>query len=268
MDLTYFDIKKTSHLIQEFYHISYSDTLIPFKTLMIPYGVSGCTFIYSNGQKTSIDHKETVLKNLVLNGQFYKSYQFIANEAGFSCGINFKPTTLYKLTKVDISRFTNKNVYFSQIDKILSKKIEFIFLNHRNNFKNMFLEIENLLLQLPLLENKNTIAIDKVVNYIHLKEGMVSVTELLEIIPFSQKTLETQFKQMVGLTPAKYIRVHRFLNLMKQYENNKIDLKDLIYMYDYYDESHFIKDFKSFTSKTPKDFFKEDFSIIQAALKH
>lgn len=268
MKLTYFDIHNTSHLVKEFYHISYSQKIIPLNTMMIPYGVNGITFIYSNGQQSTLNKNITVLKNLVLNGQFYKSYQFTVNEVGFSCGINFKPTTLFKLTNIDVSQFTNKNVCLNSIAKILSEKFEFIFKNHQNDFKNMFEKIEDLILELPLTENKNTIAIDEVVNYIHLKEGMLAVSELIKMIPFGQKTLETQFKKMVGLTPAKYIRVHRFINLIKQYEKNKIDLKDLIYMYNYYDESHFLKDFKSFTSKSPKEFFKEDFSIIQKALRN
>ena len=123
------------------------------------------------------------------------------------------------------------------------------------------------MLELPLIENRNTTAIDKVIDIIHEKEGMLSVNELLGNIPFGQKTLETQFKKIVGLTPSKYIRLHRFLNLMRQFEKNTLSLKDLIYMYDYYDESHFNRDFKSFTSKTPKQFFKNEYVIVKEALK-
>ena len=99
------------------------------------------------------------------------------------------------------------------------------------------------------------------------EQGLLSVNDLLKKVPFSQKTLENNFKKMVGLTPSKYIRIQRFLNLMKKYENNTIDFKDLIYMYNFYDESHFAKDFKSFTSKLPKDYFTEDFFIMKEAFK-
>ncbi|EAR12825.1 transcriptional regulator [Polaribacter irgensii 23-P] len=267
MKLTYFEIQKTAHLIEEFYHISYSNKTIPYNTTIIPYGVSSLTFVYCDGQRVSTENNETELKNLVLAGQFFKSYQFSANEVGFSCGISFKPTTLHKLTNLNISKFTNKHVLFEQVHKNISAKLEFIFKNNSNNLIQLFQNLENLLFELPLIENKNTIAVDTAIDFIHQKQGLLSVQELLQIMPFGQKTLETQFKKIVGLTPAKYIRIHRFINLMKQYENKKVNLKDLIYMYDYYDESHFTKDFKSFTSKAPKDFFEEDFSIIVAALK-
>ncbi len=267
MKLTYFDINKTSHLVEEFYHIRYPKEIIPFNTLMIPYGVTGLTYVYTKGQKTSLNTDEIELKNLILNGQFSKPYNFKVNLPGFSCGINFKPTALHKLTGLDISQFTNKHLNFELMKGDFSKKIKNLFEKHNNDFKTLFINIENLLLEQPLLHNKNTIAIDNTINYIKKKEGLLSVTDILEIVPFSQKTLESQFKKMVGLTPSKYIRILRFLNLMKQYENSTIDLKDLIYMYNYYDESHFIKDFKLFTSKSPSVFFKEDFSIIKEALK-
>jgi hypothetical protein len=49
MNLTYFDVKETSHLVEEFYHISYTKEETPLKTTMIPYGVSGLTYIFGKG---------------------------------------------------------------------------------------------------------------------------------------------------------------------------------------------------------------------------
>ena len=46
---------------------------------------------------------------------------------------------------------------------------------------------------------------------------------------------------------------------MSKYEKDQIALKDLFYMYDYYDESHFSKGFKLFTSNYFKNYIKEDY---------
>jgi hypothetical protein len=43
---------------------------------------------------------------------------------------------------------------------------------------------------------------------------------------------------------------------MIKYEKDQIDLKDLFYMYNYYNESQFDKDFKLFTSSSFKNYFK------------
>ncbi|APG64371.1 transcriptional regulator [Tenacibaculum todarodis] len=268
MNLTYYDIEKTGHLVDEFYHISYSENALPFNIVMMPFGFSGFTFIYNNGQKAKIGKKENELKKLVINGQFYKSYNFLVEEVGYSCGINFKPTALHKLTNLDISKFTNKHSTPELMNNDFSTKFQVIFNSHNNDFDSLFNNLESLLLSFPLIENKNTKAIDNVIELIHKEQGMLSVKDLLAVIPFGQKTLETQFKKIVGLTPSKYMRIYRFKKLMEKYEKNKIELKDLVYMYDYYDESHFAKDFKSFTSKSPKEYFKKDFTLIKEALKN
>ncbi|MCH3882339.1 helix-turn-helix domain-containing protein [Tenacibaculum aquimarinum] len=267
MNLTYYKILKTNHLVEEFFHISYSNKIIPFNTILIPFGFSGLSYIYNSGQNIFLDNNETKIKGLILSGQFNKSSKLNVEEAGFSCGISFKPTALHKLTNLNISKFTNKHSLTELLNKDLTRKFEVIFNSHNNDFENLFNDLENLLLSFTLIENKNTIAIDKAIDFIHKKQGMVSVKNLLEIVPFGQKTLETQFKKMIGLTPSKYMRIYRFKKLMEKYENNKIELKDLVYMYNYYDESHFSKDFKAFTSKLPNEYFKEDFSLIKEALK-
>lgn len=46
---------------------------------------------------------------------------------------------------------------------------------------------------------------------------------------------------------------------MSKYEKDQIALKDLFYMYDYYDESQFSKGFKLFTSNYFKNYIKEDY---------
>ena len=59
----------------------------------------------------------------------------------------------------------------------------------------------------------------------------------------------------------------RFNKLMIKYQSNEIELKDLIYKYNYYDQSHFSKDFKLFMNQSPKFFFKQDFPLLKEYLK-
>ena len=267
MIITYFDIKKTKHLVEEFYHVCYLKEIVPFSMFIIPLGFTGITSIFGKGQTITYNKKATNLKGLILSGLFFKPYKLSVEHAGFASGINFKPTALHKLTKLNIAKITNSNISLREMDEALSLKFEEVFLNHNQDFKNMFLRVEELLLRLPLAVSKKITAIDNVIDVIHEKEGMLNVNDLLKTIPFSHKTLQTQFKKMVGITPSKYIRLHRFIRLMKKYQNKKIALKDLIFMYDYYDESHFYKDFKSFTAQSPKQYFKKEFIEPKQDLK-
>jgi len=154
MNLTYFDVKETSHLVEEFYHISYTKEETPLKTTIIPYRVSGLTYIFGKGQKTLNNNVETKLENLVINGQFTNSYDFIVDEPGYSFGINFKPTTLHKITNADLSMFTNKNSSFKILNEQLSTNLEKIFLTYKENKNLLFSKLEELLLTLKLAKIK------------------------------------------------------------------------------------------------------------------
>ena len=41
-------------------------------------------------------------------------------------------------------------------------------------------------------------------------------------------------------------------------------LTEIAYKSDYYDQAHFIKDFKEFTGTTPKDFLKDDNMVLSS----
>ena len=140
-------------------------------------------------------------------------------------------------------------------------------LNKNKKPKEIVDELNNLFLNMNLTIDNHTLKIDKVINIIKEKEGLLTVQEVLDDICISQKTLETQFKKIVGLTPGKYIRLYRFLKLMRKYESQQIDIKDLIYMYNYYDRSHFTKDFKLFMKKSPKNYFNVDNPFLNEYLK-
>jgi AraC-like DNA-binding protein len=129
--------------------------------------------------------------------------------------------------------FTNKNSSFKILNEQLSTNLEKIFLTYIEDKNLLFSKLEELLLTLKLVKNKKIEIVDGTLEMIKEEQGLLSVNDLLKKVSFSQKTLENNFKKMVGLTPSKYILIQRFLNLMKKYENNTIDFKDLIYMYNF-----------------------------------
>ncbi|MDD7915952.1 helix-turn-helix domain-containing protein [Polaribacter sp. MSW5] len=174
---------------------------------------------------------------------------------------------MYKLLKTDISLLTNKHICIEELNKSLNYNASKIFIKHKNNVDGFIKEFIEHIENLDLLIDNDVKNIDLAIDYIFEKEGMLQVLDLLKIIPLSQKSLETKFKKIIGLTPGKYLRLIRFTKLMRKYESKEIDINDLIYMYNYYDHSHFIKDFKLFMSESPKLYFKKEYPLIKAYSK-
>lgn len=83
--------------------------------------------------------------------------------------------------------------------------------------------------------------------------GQITVNELAKQLGLTIRTLERIFQEHVGLTPKKFIRLIRFqsaLQCLKQ-GGPSTDLADLAYRFGYTDQSHLIKDFKSFAHRSP-----------------
>lgn len=267
MDFKYLDEKDTRGIVNNMFIISFVNNDLPFKTILVPTGFPSIAYIYGKKQKIIHKNEITRFKKLIISGQFDSNYDFSVKYEGTNFGINLHPTALYKILGTDISLFKNKHVNFNSLNKCLSDNFSSIFIKNKDNMNNLIDEIHDFIENLNLFLDKDVKQIDKAINYIFKKEGMIKVIDLLKIVPLSQKSLEIKFKKIIGLTPGKYIRLIRFTKLMRKYESKKISINDLIYMYNYYDHSHFIKDFKLFMSVKPKIYFKKEYPLIKAYSK-
>lgn len=93
-------------------------------------------------------------------------------------------------------------------------------------------------------------------------DGNISVGELSEQLNINPRQLERKFSVAVGLSPkqlSKIIRLQRTLDLLvsKQFTS----LTALAYEGQYYDQAHFIKDFKEFTGVSPKNFYADNLKM-------
>lgn len=81
--------------------------------------------------------------------------------------------------------------------------------------------------------------------------------DLLGLSRISSRQLQRKFSQQLGMTPKRYCRILRVkrasLLLLKDY-NCQLLLKDLAYSLNYYDQSHFLKDFRTVAGVSPSHF--------------
>lgn len=83
----------------------------------------------------------------------------------------------------------------------------------------------------------------------------IKIRDLSYQLNISQDALEKRFRQQVGATPKQFANIVRLRKLITQYTPNQT-LTALAYDAGYFDQAHFIKDFKAFTGQSPQDFFK------------
>lgn len=91
-----------------------------------------------------------------------------------------------------------------------------------------------------------------------MHHNIYSLKEIKERTFLSERTLERYFASHIGLSPKKYARICRF-NAVKEAldKNPSRDWHEMIYSFGYFDKSHFIKEFKTLSGKTPGQYLSE-----------
>ncbi|MDY8135884.1 helix-turn-helix domain-containing protein [Aquimarina sp. 2201CG5-10] len=83
----------------------------------------------------------------------------------------------------------------------------------------------------------------------------------------NERNLERFFKTYIGLTPKFYSRVIRFSNIFKLIQQEGFNWASIAYLAGFYDQSHFIKNFKEFTGEEPSKYGFEEENMANFFLK-
>lgn len=86
--------------------------------------------------------------------------------------------------------------------------------------------------------------------------GQLSVDDLATQLKINRRQLERKFSSAIGLSPKQFAKVIRLQAALKMLEKKQFtSLTSLAYENGYFDQAHFIKDFKEFTGMSPGQFY-------------
>jgi len=103
-------------------------------------------------------------------------------------------------------------------------------------------------------------------NYIMDRRGSLKISELLEEFNTTKVTLLKHFINKVGLTPKKISQIWRMNYVLKMKEDQPHEnLTTLCLMAGFYDQAHFIKDFKLLFGIAPRKFFSQNTQLVKVA---
>ncbi|MEN0095854.1 MAG: AraC family transcriptional regulator [Pedobacter sp.] len=96
--------------------------------------------------------------------------------------------------------------------------------------------------------------VGRALEYIHQSKGTIRISELARLLHTSASPLEKRFRQEVGASPKKFANIVRARNVLAAMENGKQGYAE--YLSAFYDQAHFIKDFKKFAAVTPEQYLR------------
>ncbi len=229
----------------------------PSKHRILPHGFIEMYFHYGKNyiaEKNNSTYKLT--DNIVISGQQKNYTDFTpTGKIGFITAV-FYSQGAKMFFETPMNKITNKILEFGDVAGKEINDLDDKIQNALNNDQRIEL-IENYLIKRLIEKNKfDYRRISYAISMANQKKGEITVNELANYACLSPKQLERTFSSFVGLKPKQFLKTIRFQSALYYKQTRKINsLTELAHLCGYFDQSHFINDFKTFTGYTPKKFF-------------
>lgn len=181
-----------------------------------------------------------------------KSTHFLEGE-GRVFGVKFKPGGFYPFMKSAISRLTDASIDCAEVFGVDGKALEAALLSQADAGTLIALAECLLRAQLPARDEQVAL-INRIVDQIITDRTITRVDDLVCRFNFSKRTLQRIFSQYVGVSPKWVIRRYRLHEAAEQLAGGAISCARMALELGYFDQAHFIKDFKSIVDKSPAEY--------------
>lgn len=156
----------------------------------------------------------------------------------------------FPLSEIENQSFDLSDIFYSEIKQIEEQLFESKEIHEKVSI------IENFLMgKFSSIPQYDQLFIDKGIQLIKQSRGQITANNLAEKLIITPKNMERKFSNHLGKTPKQYIKLIRFQETLKDFSTHKhSSLTEYAYRNGYFDQAHFIRDFKSFSGFTPKEF--------------
>ena len=180
--------------------------------------------------------------------------------------IIFYPSALRKFTNESYADLMTSDAVFDIIfPKKNSSFLEQIF--EEDSFEKRSKILESILLKNINSKNEISSKLEEALSFISKNNNEnLSIESLAENLKISNSSLFRLFKNNLGQNPKSHINTLRFRTILDSIMNGKELEYEKDYLNQYYDQAHFINDFKNFTGHSPKSLLNQ-VSVQQNDLK-
>jgi AraC-like DNA-binding protein len=241
------------------YFIAETCSLVDFLPNERVYPCGYASMVFHYGSPSIFQKKDSskyIEPNLVICGPQTSYYDLeLSGKTGMIL-IVFRPHGVKSFFNFPISELLDENLSLRDLIKNETIELEDKLLNSTNN-RQRIIHIENFLIK-RLNYNAEFERVELALNLIDNSKGQIKAQDIAHEVCWGIKQFERTFSKYVGLNPKKYASIVRFKNViqMKRKDKNS-SMFQLAFDNGYYDQSHFIHDFKSLTGFTPKAFFND-----------
>lgn len=223
---------------------------------IVPNGLMELVF-YLGDKPRSQSESKPIAENTIVTGQLKEHYDLLVEGTMNLFSVTFQPQGAMMFFNIPISEFSNQNIplryFFKQkVDAVEDQLYE------TTCFQEKVIIIENFLFDLLRRNYKNheVARISKIISCINSSKGILNIADLSDKACLSRKQFERTFTRCIGTTPGNFLRVVRFQHaIFTRQRKPTIPLASLAGECGFYDQSHFVSEFKTLSGLTPGKFF-------------
>lgn len=236
------------------------------KQKILPDGCIEMTFNFGDNIKRYTSETDFIFHpNAMVMGQRTKSFNILPVGNVDTFAICFYPIGFANFVKTPLKNLVDKETPITELfgqaeaNELEQRMIQAVDTQQRINIIETFL--------LKILSEKNTISniVKSTVDVLLKTNGTIPINVLLKEDISKRRQLERLFKKQIGISPkqlGKAIRLQTTLNLLLNKKSKT--LTDIAYEREYFDQNHFIKDFKDLVGFTPNKLLNNENMVLSA----
>lgn len=237
----------------EYYNSMQGNGIDGKKFISLPEGKIGMVFMLGGHTKIFKGKTTTINRTARIWGLIQEpNFVEISSDIFTFCAV-FKPGGLFHfLPAIPINKIapvstTLEDIYGKEIARMEDALFEC------TTFEQRIFLMENFLLKNMNVPNTR---LNTAVQLIQQFKGNIQMKSLSQHLNISTRQLRNVFNEKIGVPPKQMARMMRFKNALSIPPSENENMAQYANRLGYYDESHFIYEFKLFAGMTPSKYFK------------
>lgn len=227
-----------------------SDQQEPEQQKIVPDGFPEMIFHFGDPYRIHLHGRWHRQARALLGGQLKRFFLLENTGATDIFGITFRPAALTHLFGLNMANYADSVVTLRQVPgpwTALTNQLHTCAdFDERVKVTAEFLN--------AYTPQAATQAIDRCLDILFHTHGTASIEQVCRDAGVSERQLQRFCLRYIGLSPKFYARILRFSHLLLLIKEGKTSWSDVVHLSGYYDQSHFIRDFKAFTGEDPTRF--------------
>jgi AraC-like DNA-binding protein len=241
-----------SDYIELFWYFEETGELTAAKERILPTGTTELVFrLGGEGIHLRDPSGEKTFRNAVINGPQSQPFVIDRSDQDICLGVHFKPGGAFPFFGAPAGELQNRHFSLDDLWGAQAARLQ-ERLREAPTARARFALLEDALIEAAQGRLARHRAVRSALRMLQQSPGEARIAEISENANLSPRRFIEVFEKEVGLTPKLFARVMRFQGVLARLQNQKkVDWLELALSSGYFDQAHFIRDFKAFSGLSP-----------------